>query len=305
METIKSVAIIGAGALGLLYMDSIFKRSEKNAYFLTDKKRCDILKNKKIIVNTEECKFNFRSIDELNDSPDLILICVKNHHLEAISPILKKAAGPDTIIISVLNGIGSEKYLEGLLPDSKVLYAAVLGMDAVKEKESLTFTRRGKVLIGSKENKESSQLLKTCHFLKENDIEYIIPEDIHREIWYKWMINIGVNQVSAISGAPYGLFQTDKRVQNLMVRAMKETILIAEAERVNLCEDDLDRWYKVLNTLGPEGKTSMLQDVEAKRITEVDSFSGELLVKAAFHGLHVPVNETLYSLIKTKESLYL
>lgn len=305
MNSIKSVAIIGAGALGLLYMDSIFNKGQKNVYFLTDIYRYTALKNKRFFVNSKECQFQVHSIENLTESPDLILVCVKNHHLEAISPILKKAAGPDTIIISVLNGIGSEKYLEEILPKSKVLYSAVLGMDAVKENESLTFTKRGKFLIGNGDNKSSPQLLKTCHFLKENNLEYIVPEDIHKEIWYKWMINIGVNQVSAISGAPYGLFQTDKRVQNLMEMAMREVILIAEAEKVSLSEADLERWYPVLHTLGPDGKTSMLQDIEANRKTEVESFSGELLKKAAILGLKVPVNETLYNLIKTREKLSL
>lgn len=305
MDTIKSVAIIGAGALGLLYMDSIHKKLGKDAYFISDGNRYESLKNKKFTINTKSCEFNICSVENLHESPDLILVCVKNYQLEAISPILKKASGPDTIIISVLNGIGSEKYLEELLPDSNVLYSAVLGMDAVKEQESLCFTKKGSFLIGSRQNIKTVPLKKACDFLKENNLEYIIPEDIHREIWYKWMINIGVNQVSAISGAPYGLFQTDPRVQDLMENAMKETILVAEAEDINLCVSDLERWYKVLYTLGPDGKTSMLQDIEAKRKTEVESFSGELLKKAAIHDLHVPVNETLYNLIKIHESLYL
>lgn len=305
MDRIKSVAIIGAGALGLLYMDSFVKNGETKAYFLTDEDRYAALKSKRFTINSKECQFDVRSINTLNESPDLILVCVKNHQLVAISRILQKAAGPDTIIISVLNGIGSEKYLEELLPDSTVLYCAVLGMDAVKENDALSFTKRGKFLLGTVENRETAPLLKACNFLINNDLEYILPDDIHREIWYKWMINIGVNQVSAISGAPYGLFQSDMRVQKLMEDAMKETIAVAQAEKVNLCAEDLERWYKVLNTLGPEGKTSMLQDMEAKRKTEVESFAGELLKKADRYNLAVPVNETLYGLIKIKESLYL
>jgi 2-dehydropantoate 2-reductase len=305
MQRIESIAIIGAGALGLLYMDSISKQEGKHPFFLTDRDRYSLLKNKSFTINGLEKKFSVLAIDELNEFPDLILVCVKNHQLTAIGPLLKKSAGPDTIIISVLNGISSERFLEELLPDSAVLYCAVLGMDAVKENDFLTFTRQGKFLLGSKANESSDPLIKTARFLSECHLEYEIPDDIHRELWYKWMINIGVNQVSALCGAPYGSFQNDKTLQQLMENAMKETITVASAENVNLSENDLSRWYKVLHTLGGEGKTSMLQDIEAGRETEVESFSGELLKRAEKHGIKIPVNETLYALIKTRENLYL
>ena len=99
------------------------------------------------------------------------------------------------------------------------------------------------------------------------------------------MINIGVNQISAVTGAYYGRFQQDLELRNLMDKAMKETILVARSSGVDLDNSDLQRWYPVLNSLGPEGKTSMLQDMEAGRQTEVESFAGELIRRASTLGL--------------------
>nr|MDA3811116.1 ketopantoate reductase family protein [Spirochaetaceae bacterium] len=256
-------------------------------------------------INSKSCQFNIKSINRLDQKPDLILVCVKNYTLEQISALLKKAARPGTIILSVLNGITSEPFLQNLLPESIVLYSAVLGMDAVKENNQLIYTSKGKVLLGSLENRKIPEVSIMSEFLNECELGFSIPEDIHREIWYKLMINIGVNQISAITGASYGSFQQNRNLQELMEKAMKETISVARAENVNLCEEDLNRWYKVLHTLGPDGKTSMLQDIEAKRKTEVETFAGELLRRAAKLNIDVPVNDTLYSLIKTRESLYL
>lgn len=304
MKQIQSVAIIGAGALGLLYMDSIAEVLGEKSFFLVDDKRYGALKNKTFMLNSRESRFTFHTTHTIEGSPDLIIVAVKNQHLDVIAPLLTKVAGPDTIILSVLNGIGSEPFLKALLPDSTVLYCAVLGMDAVKENDSLNFTRKGKFLLGTADNSPSPALEAVTSFMEQCTLEYLIPDDINREIWYKWMINIGVNQVSALSGAPYGAFQNDRVLQILMENAMRETIDVAKASGVNLCEEDLNGWYKVLNTLGAEGKTSMLQDVEAMRKSEVDSFSGELIKRAEKLGVAVPVNDTLYRLIKTKESLY-
>lgn len=305
MKPIQSTAVIGAGALGLLFMDSFSRNTGTEAYFLSDENRFDNLKNKTFSINGKVKKYTVKNIEALDTKPDLILVCVKNHNLEDITPLLEKAAGPETIVVSVLNGISSELFLEELLPESTVLYCAVLGMDAVKEENNLTFTRSGKYIIGSKTNSNTDGLKKTCNYLNRCGLEYIIPEDIHRELWYKWMINIGVNQVSAVTGAPYRLFQKNRELQELMEEAMRETINVAQAEHINLTPDDINKWYKVLNTLGPDGKTSMLQDMEAKRKTEVESFSGELIKRARKLGIKTPVNETLFKVIKTRELLFL
>ncbi|MGL1891822.1 MAG: ketopantoate reductase family protein [Spirochaetaceae bacterium] len=301
MKPIKSVAIIGAGALGLMFMDSIISNPTVNAYFLVDNKRYEQLKNRTFKINNKIKQFPVKSIDDITEKADLILVCVKNYHLDNIRPLLEAVSNSETTIISVLNGITSETYLESLLPETTVLYSAVLGMDAVKEGDDLHFTRKGKFLLGSKNNTKTPELDSVVNFLKSCNLEYILSKDIHRDIWYKWMINIGVNQVSAITGANYGVFQSDPTLQKLMENAMMETIKVAQKENISLDEKDIDKWYEVLKTLGPTGKTSMLQDIEACRKTEVESFAGDLIKIANKHGLDVPVNDTLYRIIKTKE----
>ena len=62
----------------------------------------------------------------------------------------------------------------------------------------------------------------------------------------------------------------------------------------------MENWYRILRKLGPDGKTSMLQDVEAGRPTEVQSFGGHLIEVAGRHGIPVPVNETLVRIIRVR-----
>lgn len=303
MADIQTVGIIGAGALGLLYLESIEKHLGDQAVFLAPEERCSSIRNKSFSINGERYGFNALCPLKKKVQLDLIIVAVKNYHIPEIIPLLQASAGTQTIVISVLNGISSEALLEEACPEANVLYAAALGMDAVKEGDTLNYTGRGKIIIGSRENKMTEALSRVSSFFKSCSIDFMIPDDIHRELWYKWMINIGVNQLSAVTGSPYKVFQTDPLLRQLMDKAMLETITVARAEGVDLREEDLERWYKILKTLGPEGKTSMLQDMEAGRKTEVDSFAGELIKRAAGLGIEVPVNETLFSIIKTKEKL--
>ena len=86
-----------------------------------------------------------------------------------------------------------------------------------------------------------------------------------------------------------------------MEAAMREVIAVAEAAQVNLTPDDITSWYTVMDTLHPQGKTSMLQDVEAGRATEVDIFAGKMVELGELYGVPTPVNTLLLHAIKVIE----
>lgn len=305
MKSIQSAAIIGAGALGILYGEALKTYLRENVYYLADGSRYEKLQGGHFLINNIPENFTVKNSEDLAEFPELVVVAVKNHHLEQILGLLKRCVGKDTIVLSVLNGIESEQFLESNFPDAHVLYSVAVGMDAVRNSNQLTYSSKGKLLIGSRDNdKKNEQLNAVESLLNSCHIHYEIPEDIHRSIWWKWMINIGVNQVSAVTGANYGIFQSNRNIQQLMEAAMEETVTVAHACGVDLRMEDIKNWYPIMNGLGPEGKSSMLQDVEACRKTEVLWFSGKLITLAETHGITVPVNETLNRIILAKEALF-
>lgn len=83
-----------------------------------------------------------------------------------------------------------------------------------------------------------------------------------------------------------------------------EARLVACAEGIPLTEEDIALVWKTVDTLSDHGQTSMLQDVQAGRKTEVELFSAQVIALAQKHGIEVPVNRTLYAAIQTIESSY-
>jgi 2-dehydropantoate 2-reductase len=128
-----------------------------------------------------------------------------------------------------------------------------------------------------------------------------------KSIWWKFMVNVGINQASAVLGLNYGGFQKSEAARAPMLGLMKEVILLSQYENINLNEhDDLNiKWFKVLNSLSPTAKTSMLQDIEAKRKTEVEIFAGKVIKLANKHGIDTPYNKIFFEIIKGIESSYL
>ena len=114
------------------------------------------------------------------------------------------------------------------------------------------------------------------------------------------MINVGINQVSAALRAPYGVFQIAGEARELMESAMREGVLLASRLHISLTEADVTEWYAVLRGLNPEGKTSMLQDVEAGRKTEVEMFAGKVIELGRRLCVATPVNERLFDMIRRR-----
>lgn len=129
-----------------------------------------------------------------------------------------------------------------------------------------------------------------------------VPPDMIRTLWWKFMINVGINQVSAALEAPYGGFQQQGEARNLMESAMREVVALARASGVHLSDADIDDWYTILPTLSPLGKTSMLQDVEGGRKTEVEMFAGKVIEIGERYGVPTPVNRYLFEAIRTIEA---
>jgi 2-dehydropantoate 2-reductase len=123
-----------------------------------------------------------------------------------------------------------------------------------------------------------------------------------RLLWWKFMINVGINQASAVLRAPFSVFQTSQEARDLMESAMREVIMLSEKAGVNLSEEDIEKFHSVLHSISPQGKTSMLQDIEAGRKTEVEMFAGKVIELGTRLHVPTPVNQKLFDAIKKIEA---
>ena len=82
-----------------------------------------------------------------------------------------------------------------------------------------------------------------------------------------------------------------------------EVLRIAEKRGIKLTRDDIAQHLEVFKKLAPGGKTSMLQDVEAGRKTEVEILSGAVIEMGREHGIPTPVNDMFFRMIRTIEQM--
>ena len=233
---------------------------------------------------------------------DLIIVALKDHHLKGALDDLKPLVGKQTTIISIMNGLESEAIIGEAYGAEKLLLSIAVGIDALRDGNRISYSNPGKILFGETRNREISPRVRQLQeAFTRAGIPQETPEDMRRTLWWKFMINVGMNQASALMRAPYGVFQTSEDARALMRALMQEVITLAQASDVNLAEADIEDWCAILQTLSPDGKTSMLQDIEAGRQTEVDVFGGKVVALGKAHGITTPVNAALRHAIRVLE----
>ena len=298
------IAIIGAGALGAIYGSILYELNPRGVCFIASGGRYDRLRHDGITVNGKPCPIPVTSPEEATPA-ELVIVAVKHHQLIQAIGDLRQVIGPETTILSVMNGIDSEERLGAVYGMDKVLYGLALGIDAVREENAITYENQGRILFGERHNAELTDRVQRIRNLFDRaGIAHVIPTDMIRSLWFKYMINVGANQVSAVLGANYGTLRSSSQARDLMDRAMREVIKVAAAREVSLTEEDIGEWYRVLGTLNPAGRTSMLQDVEAGRKTEVEMLAGTLIELGKRHGVPTPVNRRLRDELERIEACY-
>ena len=304
MKEIQSTAIIGMGALGLLYGNQIVSRlGSSGLRFIADRKRIQKYHSMEFTVNGEHRTFPMEDCETAAPA-DFVIVAVKYNALPEALNTMKNCVGPDTTIISVMNGISSEQMIGERYGREKVLYSIAQGMDAMKFGSSLTYTQAGELRVGALSPEQNDRLEAMTAFFDRAGIAYTVEDDILHRLWGKFMLNVGVNQTCMAYETTYSGTLVPGEAHDTMIGAMREVIRLARAEHVNLTEQDLDSYIDLLKTLSPDGMPSMRQDSLSHRPSEVEMFSGTVREMAKKHGLATPVNDRLYKRIREMESQY-
>lgn len=304
MKEINSTAIVGMGALGILFGSHIQKmEGDESVCFVMDSERAALHKDEVITCNGEEKKFRIVEADEAK-AADLVIVAVKYTGLNAALEVMRKCVGEDTIIISVLNGISSEEIIAGKYGYDKVIYTVAQGMDAMKFGSALNYTKMGQLHIGLTEKCDKERFDRLVRFFDRIHMPYIHEEDIMYRMWGKFMLNVGLNQTCMVYGTNYSGVLSKGEPNRTMIAAMREVIALANMEGVNLGEKDLNYYMDVTASLSPTGTPSMGQDRINKKASEVEMFAGQVIKLAAKHGIYVPANEFLYERAKEIEKEY-
>lgn len=300
MKDIKKVLICGIGAVGSIYANKINEFDSENLRILVDKKRLENYTKNPKIFNGKPLNLNYILPEDKSFQADLIIIATKFDGLFEAVENIKNFVKEDTIIMSLLNGVTSEEIIAQKYGWKNVPLSYFIGHSAMRDGNNITYDGVGDIVFGVKNsdvtNVEIIEIVKK--YFDKAKINYKTPENMFRAYWLKYMLNVSSNQPSAILKMTFGQMQDNKKFVGFLKKVMAEVQAIAKAQGVTDSETMIDEalvsFYKMIK----DGKTSMLQDVEAKRITEVEMFAGTMIKLGEKYSIPTPYNMVMKDMIE-------
>lgn len=297
MRDIKNVLICGLGAIGSIYADKIQKFNPDSLRVLVDEERFERYSSNPIIFNGNELHFNYILPNDDNFKADLVIIATKYDGLSDVIKNMKNFIQSDTVILALLNGVTSEKIIAETYGREKLLYSYFIGHSAVRTGRNVIHDDVNTIVYGSENTADIENVQRVKKYFDLVGINYKIPEDIIHSLWLKYMLNVSANQSTAILRLTFGEMLANEKCMNFAINIMKEVQQIAKAEGVKNTDIMIDETIAHLHTMIPEGKTSMLQDVEAGRKTEVDMFAGTVIELGLNHNIQTPYNQIIKEIL--------
>lgn len=231
---------------------------------------------------------------------DLILVTVKAYDTRKVASMLRIAIGPRTAILSLQNGLGNVEALSREVKRESVL-AGSTGESAMSiGPGEVIHTGRGRTWIGELDGKVSKRCLAINEVFRKSGFASEITVNVNGILWAKAIVNSAVNPISALTGLPNGELRR-LALKELGEKVVKEGETVARAAGVSPRPYPRRLMSDVLS-LTSRNKSSMLQDIENKRMTEIRELNGAISRFGKRFGVGTPYNDLLTTLIIGRET---
>ena len=299
MKQIETVAVVGLGAVGAVVAEQLLSVLGNKLYCVMDAERKARYQASGIVINGKKADFNFVTPDEV-PVVDLVIFATKNLQFNEALAEAKNAVGPNTALLSLLNGVHSETEIERVYGTEKTLYGFIVNLQSINKHGNIDCAGRGIILFGEKDNHRSERIEAIHQLFETAHIVHKIPENIRLEMWKKLLMNTVFNSIGAICRSTFAGFNFPV-MQSLVRKIGNEVIQVANAEGFALTNEDLEENLRLTCNYTPLGKCSMLQDIEAGRKTENAYFCGTITKLGKAHGIPTPYCEFLGELLEGTE----
>jgi len=297
MKKIEKVSLVGAGAVGAYFIWGLSEKMGDDFCVVASGERKNRLEKEGLIINEKQYALNVKTAKEAGIQ-DLILVSCKSDALLSLLPDIKAMTGPETLVLSLLNGVSSEEIIGNEIGMEHMAYA-VMRIASVRNGNKIIFSeeKTAGIYVGEKDFEAPTERLKAFEeLLKDTGIRYNFVENIILDMWIKYASNVAQNLPQAILGVGFQAYKDSEFVYFIAEKLWKEVAAVANAKGIPLT----DR-FLLFRGVKPEARFSTLQDLDAKRHTEIDMLAGEMISMGKELGVPVPYCEYTYHLIKALE----
>jgi 2-dehydropantoate 2-reductase len=303
---VLKVGVAGAGAVGCHY-GSLLQQGGLDVVYLARGEHLAALKENGLthVSNEETFEMNIQASDDisiLTDCDVILLTCkttVLNELCEQLGPVINS----ETVLVTMQNGVTAPDQVMHYFPESPLIAASAFIGVRVEKPGVIIHSAAGHVRLGhwgvsgQGGGAASAALEKLIAAWERSGVDAGKVSEMKSMLWHKMLWNCGFNAMTALTRCYARDIAADEDSVRWVRVAMQETIDVARAESVQVPSDAIEQHLALTMKAGPV-KSSMWQDMELGRPTEIEAMNGFVAKRAEELGLEAPVNDMLASLVR-------
>ncbi|MGD1986109.1 MAG: 2-dehydropantoate 2-reductase [Desulfobacterales bacterium] len=303
------IAIVGAGAMGSLFGALLAEGG--HAVWLYDvwQEHIDAVIQNGVAIEfggkTRQVRLKAAADPLQIGESELVLIFVKATQTKAAAQTAARLAGSRGLVMTLQNGMGNAETIAQVVPPERILVGTTSHGSTMLKAGSIRHAGAGPTTVGmwAEGEKEFQQARQIADQLTRSGIETTAVKDVRPVVWDKLIVNIGINAITALTGIKNGQILDLELTRELSRAAIEEAALVAQAQGIRVRKDPATHVFKIAEATAAN-RSSMGQDVDHGRPTEIKALNGFVMRQADRMGIPAPVNRTLTALVQTVEEHY-
>lgn len=303
------IAILGSGAVGG-YFGARLAKSGQDVTFIARGAHRDAIRSGGLHIRSARLG-DFTVQAPAEDDParvgpvDLVIFAVKAYHNPGALPMLAPLVGPDTVVLTLQNGVDSVDEIARTIGAPHVLGGTTYVATALEAPGLIVQTGVHRSIIFGEvfgdRSRISDRVQAIADVMAPADIQVTPVADGRVPIWDKFVYLAPFSGFTGAARLPIGAIWTIPAVRDMFYDAAREIAAIAEAEGVRISADRFETLAHYMDTVPPTTRSSLLIDLEMGKPIEVEALQGAAIRRARGHGVGVPIVSTLYAALKPWE----
>jgi 2-dehydropantoate 2-reductase len=303
-------AILGSGAVGG-YFGAKLAKAGHDVTFIARGAHLEAIRHKGLEVRSSQLgDFVVRAPAESDTTRigpvDVAIVSVKAYDNATALPMLKPLIGPETVVLTLQNGVDSVDEVAAIAGDRHVLGGTTYVATALEGPGLIVQTGVHRSIIFGEVFHDTSTITPRVQAIADAlasaDIQVTPVADARVPIWDKFVYLVAFSGFTGASRLAIGHIWKYPHVRDMFYAASREIAAIATAEGVTISPNRFATLEEYMSNIPPSTRSSLLIDLEQGKRIEVEALQGAAVRRAAKHGVPVPIVSTLYALLKPWES---
>jgi 2-dehydropantoate 2-reductase len=295
------IAVFGVGGAGGRFGAFLARGSQEMA-FIARGEHLRAIRESGLVLETPEGELRARPAVATDDPAeagpvDAVLLGVKSWQVEEAGRALRPLLKADTFVVPLQNGVEAADQLVAILGRERVLggmcrtLSFLVAPGRVRSVGAVHTVDFGELDDARPPSERSARLLRAFEIA---GIQASIPPDIRVALWQKFLMVVSIGGVGAVEQRPIGALRSDPETRGRIRQAMEEIFAVGRARGVALPDGSVERALEFVDTLAPDGTSSLQRDIAGGRPSELEAWNGAVVRLGREAGVATPAHAAIY-----------